>query len=78
MYINMHTYIYTHIGAGMSVPNQKRLFKEIIQFNPEKLQVYLYIYIYIYIYICIYIHMYIYIYVYTYIYIHMYIHIHML
>ena len=26
------------IGAGISAENQQRLFKEIIQFNPEKLQ----------------------------------------
>ena len=35
----------TDSGAGISTENQKKLFKEIVQFNPEKLQVVSFIFI---------------------------------
>jgi hypothetical protein len=94
MYLRIYTYDYICIGklvitvndtgVGISEINQKKLFDQIVQFNPEVLQVSMnkniYMYIYMYIYICkclhiciyIYVNMYICICVYIYIYIYIY------
>jgi signal transduction histidine kinase len=67
--------VITDTGVGMSVDQQRRLFKEIIQFNPEKLQagggsglglwITSGIYLCIYIYVCKNNYIYVYIYIYT-------------